>query len=74
VAISINICKEESTGFALLREEQLKALSPQQRERVNELQKEYTGDAETTANAIRLSGVRRSAFLAMFQITRQPDN
>jgi 3-oxoacyl-[acyl-carrier protein] reductase len=45
--------KPGATEFAILREPQLKALSPDKREWVLQLQKEYTGDAATTAQTIR---------------------
>ena len=48
--------KPGATEFAILREEQLKALSPDVLDWVMQLQKEYTGDAETTARAIKEQG------------------
>jgi 3-oxoacyl-[acyl-carrier protein] reductase len=51
-----------STGFAFLKEEQLKRLTPQKREWANRLMKEYSGDAETTAQTIRREGGEATAF------------
>ncbi len=48
--------KPGSTGFAHLRDEQLKKLNEKQLKWVYELQKEYSGDAETTARMIRDEG------------------
>ena len=48
--------KPGSTGLAILREEQLKALTDEQRQWVFKLEKEYSGDAATTADTIRESG------------------
>jgi 3-oxoacyl-[acyl-carrier protein] reductase len=48
--------KKGSTGFAILRDEQMKAFTPEQKEWVLKLEKEYSGDAETTAQAIRDAG------------------
>jgi 3-oxoacyl-[acyl-carrier protein] reductase len=48
--------KPGSTGFAILSQSQLKALTAEQRDWVYQLEKEYTGDAATTAQTIRDSG------------------
>ncbi len=48
--------KPGSTGFVLLKDEHLKALSEEQREWVNGLIKEYSGDAGTTADTIKELG------------------
>jgi 3-oxoacyl-[acyl-carrier protein] reductase len=61
-AVVTNNRKAGSTGFAILREPELKALSPQQREWVFRLQKEYCGDAETTAATIRAQGGQSTSF------------
>jgi 3-oxoacyl-[acyl-carrier protein] reductase len=55
--------KPGSTNFAILGESELKALSKEKREWALRLQKEYTGDAETTAQSIRdLGGEAISCF------------
>jgi 3-oxoacyl-[acyl-carrier protein] reductase len=54
--------KAGSTGFAVLRDEQLKGLTGEQRQWVFKLQKEYSGDAETTAQTIRDEGGEASPF------------
>jgi 3-oxoacyl-[acyl-carrier protein] reductase len=51
-----------STGMAILKEDQLKALSPEKREWVLQLQKESSGDAETTAQMIKEAGGEATAF------------
>ncbi len=45
-----------STGMAILTDDQLKALTPEKRDWLLGLQKENTGDAETTAQMIRDAG------------------
>jgi 3-oxoacyl-[acyl-carrier protein] reductase len=45
--------KPGSTGFAMLKDAQLEALTPEQRKWVKDLEKEYSGDAETTSQKIR---------------------
>ncbi len=54
--------KPGSTGFAILNERQLKALTPEQREWVVQLEKEYTGDAATTSQTIRDLGGESISF------------
>ncbi|HSW57685.1 MAG TPA: SDR family NAD(P)-dependent oxidoreductase [Dehalococcoidales bacterium] len=54
--------KPESTGYALLQEAQLKALTAEQRAWIAKQQKELDGDAETTAAAIRQEGGKASSF------------
>lgn len=54
--------KPGSTNFAILSDAQLNALSPEKREWVLQLQKEYSGDAETTARQIRELGGEAIAF------------
>ena len=54
--------KPGSTGLAILDDEQLKALTNERREWVLRLEKEYTGDAETTAKTIRDGGGEATAF------------
>jgi 3-oxoacyl-[acyl-carrier protein] reductase len=54
--------KPGSTNFALLKEEQLSALSPERRKWAEDLSKEYSGDAETTAEKIRQLGGEATAF------------
>ncbi len=51
-----------STGFAILKEAELKALTDEQRAWVNQQQNELSGDAETTAAAIRKTGGEAMAF------------
>jgi 3-oxoacyl-[acyl-carrier protein] reductase len=66
--------KPGSTGFALLKQEQLQALSPEKRDWVNRLLKEYSGDAETTAKTIREFGGEATPFfgdVAKFDIAAQ---
>jgi 3-oxoacyl-[acyl-carrier protein] reductase len=60
--IVTNNRKPGSTGLAILKDEQLQALTPEYREWVLKLEKEYTGDAETTAQAIRERGGEATAF------------
>lgn len=48
--------KPGSTSFAILKEDQLKMLTQEQRDWVFQLQKEYSGDAETTSQEIRQAG------------------
>ncbi len=48
--------KPGSTGLAILNDRQLKALTPEQQNWVRQLEKEYSGDAETTSKAIRDAG------------------
>jgi 3-oxoacyl-[acyl-carrier protein] reductase len=54
--------KPGSTGMAILNDQQLKALTDEQRGWVFKLQKEYTGDAETTAQAIIKAGGEATPF------------
>jgi 3-oxoacyl-[acyl-carrier protein] reductase len=61
-AVLTNNRKAGSTGFAILKEPQLKVLSAEQKKWALQLQKEYSGDAETTAEAIRQSGGQSTAF------------
>jgi 3-oxoacyl-[acyl-carrier protein] reductase len=51
-----------STSFAILNEIQLKSLTVEKRDWVLGLQKEYNGDAETTAATIRYNGGEATAF------------
>lgn len=48
--------KPGSTSFAILKDAELNALSPEKREWVQQLISEYAGDAETTAARIREMG------------------
>jgi 3-oxoacyl-[acyl-carrier protein] reductase len=48
--------KPGGTGLAILSAAQIKALSPEQRAWVKKLEKDYTGDAATTAQTIRELG------------------
>ncbi len=48
--------KPGSTGFVLLKDKHLEALSDEQREWLSRLQKDYSGDAETTSNTIKEQG------------------
>jgi 3-oxoacyl-[acyl-carrier protein] reductase len=54
--------KPGSTGFALLAKEQFEGLTNEQKKWVLELQKEYSGDAETTAQTIREMGGESTPF------------
>ncbi len=54
--------KPGSTNFALLKEEHLSALSPERRKWAEDLSREYSGDAETTAEKIRQLGGEATAF------------
>jgi len=66
--------KPGSTGFAILNKEQLALLTSEQREWVTGLEKEYTGDAETTAQKIRDLGGESMAFfgdITKFDVARQ---
>jgi 3-oxoacyl-[acyl-carrier protein] reductase len=54
--------KPGSTGLAILKEPQLKALTPEQREWVLKLEKEYTGDAATTSQRIKELGGESTPF------------
>jgi 3-oxoacyl-[acyl-carrier protein] reductase len=54
--------KPGSTGFAILKDAQLKELNEKQREWVYKVLKEYSGDAETTASTIREQGGEAVAF------------
>jgi 3-oxoacyl-[acyl-carrier protein] reductase len=45
--------KPGGTGLAILKDAQLQALTPEQREWVFKLEKEYTGDAASTAQTIK---------------------
>lgn len=54
--------KPGGTNFAILNQSQLESLSPDKKEWVLQLQKEYTGDAETTARAIRDLGGEATPF------------
>jgi 3-oxoacyl-[acyl-carrier protein] reductase len=51
-----------STNFAILKEAQIKALSPEKRDWVLQLQKEYSGDAQTTADQIKYLGGEATPF------------
>jgi 3-oxoacyl-[acyl-carrier protein] reductase len=51
-----------STSFAILSDAQLKSLPKDKQEWVLGLQKEYSGDAETTAESIRYHGGEATAF------------
>ena len=51
-----------STGLAILKEPELQALTPEHRAWVLNLEKEYSGDAETTAKTIRERGGEATAF------------
>jgi 3-oxoacyl-[acyl-carrier protein] reductase len=57
-----------STGFAILKDEELTKLTPEKREWAYKLGKEYSGDAESTAQAIRAAGGEATAFFG--DITR----
>ncbi|MCX8032189.1 MAG: SDR family oxidoreductase [Thermoleophilia bacterium] len=57
-----NSRKPGSTGTALLSERHLAALSPEDRARVEQELEALTGDAETTAEAIRKAGGEAVAF------------
>jgi len=61
-AVVTNNRQPGSTGFALLNETHIQALNQEQRKWLYQLQKDYNGDAETTAAAIRLKGGRAAAF------------
>jgi 3-oxoacyl-[acyl-carrier protein] reductase len=61
-AVVTNNRQAGSTGFVLLSESHLKALTPEQRNWLYQLQKEYNGDAETTAQRIRQAGGQATAF------------
>ncbi|MBN1190149.1 MAG: SDR family oxidoreductase [Dehalococcoidales bacterium] len=54
--------KPGSTGLAILKDAQLQALTPEQREWVFKLEKEYTGDAGTTAQKIKDEGGEATPF------------
>jgi 3-oxoacyl-[acyl-carrier protein] reductase len=54
--------KPGSTGFAMLNQTQLKALTAEQRDWVYQLEKEYTGDAETTSQVVRDLGAESIPF------------
>jgi 3-oxoacyl-[acyl-carrier protein] reductase len=54
--------KKGGTGFAILKEEQLKALTPEQKAWVLEQEKANAGDAETTAKAIQDAGGEATPF------------
>jgi len=56
--------KPGSTSFAILKESEIKALSQEKRAWALELQKEYSGDAETTAQKIRELGGEAAACFA----------
>jgi 3-oxoacyl-[acyl-carrier protein] reductase len=63
-----------STKFVLLSEEQLNALSEEQRQWVLRLSEEYSGDAETTAQRIRELGGEAVAFfgdISSFEVAGQ---
>lgn len=61
-SVVTNNRKAGSTGFAILNDQQLNALTADQMKWVHQLQKEYSGDAETTAETIRNSGGSAMAF------------
>jgi 3-oxoacyl-[acyl-carrier protein] reductase len=72
--IVTNNRKPGSTGLAILKEKQLKALNPEKRDWVSKLEKEYSGDAETTARTIRDFGGEATAFfgdVSKFDIAAQ---
>lgn len=54
--------KPGATRFAILNQTQLEALAPDKREWVLKLQKDYSGDAESTAQKIRDSGGEATPF------------
>jgi 3-oxoacyl-[acyl-carrier protein] reductase len=65
--------KPGSTNFAILKDEQLNKLTPEQREWAFKLQREYSGDAETTARAIKETGGEAVPFfgdVSKFDIAR----
>jgi 3-oxoacyl-[acyl-carrier protein] reductase len=61
-SVVTNNRKPGSTGFALLQEEHLKALTDEQRTWVYQMQKEYSGDAATTARTIKDFGGEATPF------------
>jgi 3-oxoacyl-[acyl-carrier protein] reductase len=61
-AVVTNNRQAGSTGFAILKDTQLNALTTEQKNWVMQLQKEYSGDAETTAQTIRQAGGQATAF------------
>jgi 3-oxoacyl-[acyl-carrier protein] reductase len=66
--------KPGSTGFAILKQKELDALTPEKRDIVFRLQKEYSGDAEITAASIRESGGEATAFfgdISNFKVAEQ---
>lgn len=66
--------KPGSTEFAILKEEQLKSLSPEKQEWVLQLQKESTGDADTTAQIIKDNGGEAVPFfgdISKFEVAAQ---
>ncbi len=54
--------KPGSTGLAILKDAQLQALTAEQRKWVRDLEKEYTGDAATTAQTIKDRGGEAAPF------------
>jgi 3-oxoacyl-[acyl-carrier protein] reductase len=54
--------KPGSTSFAILTDYELHALKSEEKEKVLQLQKEYNGDAETTAQTVRDLGGEATAF------------
>jgi NAD(P)-dependent dehydrogenase (short-subunit alcohol dehydrogenase family) len=61
-SVVTNNRKRGSTRFAIINDAQLNALPPDKKEWVLQLQKEYTGDAETTAQKIREMGGEATPF------------
>ena len=61
-SVVTNNRKPGSTKFAIINDAQLNALPPDKKEWVLQLQKEYTGDAETTAQKIRELGGEATPF------------
>lgn len=66
--------KPGSTNFAILKDAQLNKLTPQQKEWAYKMQKEYSGDAATTAQAIKEAGGEATPFfgdISKFEVGRQ---
>ncbi len=66
--------KPGSTGYALMNEELVQALSPEKQAWFRKMAEEYTGDAETTAAKIRQMGGEALAFfgdIADFETARR---
>jgi 3-oxoacyl-[acyl-carrier protein] reductase len=61
-SVITNNRKPGSTKFAIINDAQLNALPPDKKQWVLQLQKEYTGDAETTAQKIRELGGEATPF------------